>query len=158
MMNVGIVLLKYAQNTCKRIYWVMTFTFTVSLVSILSGVKADEDWWWEPCAADCAWGGGCTCGPPWWWIGPPISIRGLLAIGRASTNPPEALVWVIDEGPADGAALDGKEAGCTPGCKLGWRFWCTADNVGPRSRPEPLTAAAAREPGSRRYVADTSLL
>ena len=85
-------------------------------------------------------------------MGPPISIRGLFAIGGTS----EGLAWADD--PAEDAALDDKGAECIPGCKLGCRFGCTADiEEGPRSRgppavgspPLPPTAAIGIE--SRRY-------
>ena len=130
------------------------FTLAASLVSILSGVIADVDWMWEACWDEgCPWrGGGWDTCDPWWCIGPPISIRGLFAIGGTS----EGLAWADD--PAEDAALDDKGAECIPGCKLGCRFGCTADiEEGPRSRgppavgspPLPPTAAIGIE--SRRY-------
>ena len=131
------------------------FTLAASLVSILSGVIADVDWMWEACWDEgCPWrGGGWDTCDPWWCIGPPISIRGLFAIGGTS----EGLACDIDD-PAEDAALDDKGAECIPGCKLGCRFGCTADiEEGPRSRgppavgspPLPPTAAIGIE--SRRY-------
>jgi hypothetical protein len=115
---------------------------------------ADVDCPWEACWGGWTCAGGCTCETPWWCMGPPISIRGLFAMGGASDNPPVALTCDDDELPGEGATLDGKVAECRPGCKLGWRFWCTVDIEGPRSRPEvgrpPPDATAAIGIGSRR--------